>query len=645
MALSERMGVATILLFAAGGVCADAATAGERQQSRVDNSPVTQAAAAATGRIVGAVTDTAGVPLDGAMVSALGPSGAELALADADGSFLLRALAPGAYLVQAHLQGFAASRRELIEVTASTPTVHAITLSRVGQVAEPIAASVGLPRPSEAGAQSESESEQDETDAAMLGGEPAGASSGPHDHSEKAWRLRRARRSVLKDAQALAGSETLVPDGESSGASIAMLSRQLGSPATFASGLLELPLTGEVNLLTRGTLFDSAADILTGEERSASIANLSVGAPLWRGGWSAQGAMTTGDVMSWAASGAYLADVDTSHRLGLDVSYGRQRYQGGNPAALTLPSESRFAASFGASDIWTVSPQLTVDYGGRYAKYGYIEEQGLFSPRIGVTVTPVTGFRVRVSGAQETVAPGAEEFMPPPDTGFWLPPERTFAAFVPERGLHPERTRHVDAQVEYDLTDQYVVGVRRFYQDVSDQMATLFGAGELGNAPIGHYDLARAGSLTSRGWVLMLRRQLGDRFSGSVDYAIAETDWRQIGADAVPGARRPATERFHDMSGAFEAEIPESATRVFVRCRVSTAFVRVDSDDPSGLDARFDVQVNQALPFSPIEGSRWEVLVSVRSLFFDPHETASMFDELLVERPPMQVVSGLVVHF
>ena len=104
-------------------------------------------------------------------------------------------------------------------------------------------------------------------------------------------------------------------------------------------------------------------------------------------------------------------------------------------------------------------------------------------------------------------------------------------------------------------------------------------------------------------------------------------------------------ERFHDVLGALQADIPETATRVFVRVRVSTAFVRADSEDPTGADTRFDIQVNQALPFSPIEGSRWEVLVSVRSLFFEPHAAASMFDELLVARPPRQVVSGLVVHF
>ena len=632
------LGVVAIGLLALGGVRAEAASGREGQQRPVDHTPVTRAVSATLGRIVGAVSDPAGMPLDGAMISAFGPSGPELALAGADGRFLLRFLAQGAYLVQAHLPGFAPSRRELVEVGANTPTVHSITLSRVGQA---VAASVGLPIRAEAGAQPE------ETDEALLDG--AGTeTSAPHDHSEKAWRLRRARRSVLKDAKARVAAAAPVLAGESSAGRVTM-SRVLGSPMRFTTGLLDLPLSGEVNLLTRGTL-DAAADMIAVVPGSTRIANLSVGAPVWGGDWLARGAMSTGDLTSWALSGAFLADADTAHRLGIAVSYGQQGYEGGNPAALTVASESRYAASFGASDSWTLSPRLIVDYGGRYATYGYIEEDGLFSARVGVTVTPVTGIRIRIGGSREMVAPGAGEFLPPADTGLWLPPERRFASFSLWGDLHPERTRHVDVGLEYDVTDHDVVGLRRYYQDVSDQVATLFGVDELGRASTGHYYLARAGSVTNRGWVLSLRRQLGDRLTGSLDYTIAEAHWSQVGTDAalgavVPGAIRPDVERFHDLSGAVETEIPGTATRLFVRCRVNTAFVRADSQAASGLDARFDVRVNQALPFSPFEGSRWEVLVAVRSLFFEPQVAASMFDELLVARAPKEFVGGLVVHF
>jgi hypothetical protein len=63
-----------------------------------------------------------------------------------------------------------------------------------------------------------------------------------------------------------------------------------------------------------------------------------------------------------------------------------------------------------------------------------------------------------------------------------------------------------------------------------------------------------------------------------------------------------------------------------------------------GFDGRFDMQVNQALPFG-VGGTKWEVLVGLRNLFRDPNDPASVFDELLVVRPPKRVVGGFLVRF
>ncbi len=637
MLRSQQMIV--VVVVAVLGGAADGATAGQRAQAlAADNVLAARTAVVPGGRIVGAVADVAGRPLEGVMVSAFGPSGPELALSDPSGRFLLGALAPGGYVVQAHLPGFVASPRELIEVLARTPARHTITLRRLGPAVgvEATSASVGVARAVKALESGEAGQTADEPDHT--------ASSAPHDHSEKAWRLRRARRSVLKTADAWVAATTPAPSREAGVGMVAFAARRGRSASRYTPGLGDLPLSGEVNLLTRGM------NLLTGEAPPASIANLAVGAPAWNGDWLAKGAMTTGVVSSWVASGAYVSDSHGPHQLGVTASYGRQRYEGGNPAALTVGSESRYAAGFGVTDVWTVSPRLSLAYGGRYSTYGYIEENALFNPRLGFTVTPVRGTRVTVVASQEYVAPGGEEFLPPSQSGLWLPPERTFAALSPGGGLHPERTRHLDLALEHDLTEDYVVGVRRFYQDVRDQMSTLFGVDAIGLAPTGHYDVARAGAVSSRGWVLTLRRELGDRVTGWVEYTVADADWSQAGADValgaeMPGALRPAHERFHDFSGVIETEIPETDTRVFVRCRVSTAFARADLGEPIGADARFDVRVNQALPFAPFDGSRWEVLFAVRSLFFEPRDVASLFDELLVARSPKQVVGGLVVHF
>ena len=99
------------------------------------------------------------------------------------------------------------------------------------------------------------------------------------------------------------------------------------------------------------------------------------------------------------------------------------------------------------------------------------------------------------------------------------------------------------------------------------------------------------------------------------------------------------------MTTSLATDIPETATRVFVFYKINTGYTRADTSQlRAGLDGRFDVQINQALPFE-LGGTRWEVLVGLRNLFRDPNDPASVYDELLVVRPPKRVVGGFLVRF
>jgi hypothetical protein len=114
----------------------------------------------------------------------------------------------------------------------------------------------------------------------------------------------------------------------------------------------------------------------------------------------------------------------------------------------------------------------------------------------------------------------------------------------------------------------------------------------------------------------------------------------------APAAVRPRSEDVHDLTTSIETEVPQTATRVFVLYKVNSAFARGDDPTRPALDYRFDVQVNQALPFMPFSGAaRWEVLVGLRNLFRDPSEPGSIYDELLVVRPPKRVMGGVLIRF
>jgi hypothetical protein len=358
--------------------------------------------------------------------------------------------------------------------------------------------------------------------------------------------------------------------------------------------------------------------------------------------------MSEGDLASWIVAGSFVSKLKASHSYTVGLSYSTQEYQGGNPAALAAVTDSsRNVGQIYGFDTWQISPSIAIDFGGRYSRFDYLERRALLSPRLGVTFEPVKGTRVHAGVAQRMIAPGAEEFLSP-GMGPWLPPERTFAPLSGE--LRPERTRYVNVGFEQDIGQAYVVGVRRFFQSVDDQLVTLFGLTLPGGPQsLGHYYVTNVGALDADGWAMRFSSPAAARVQAAVDYSITQARWATLTDTGLlgswaPSAIRPQREDIHDITTSVQTQIPETATRVFVVYRVSNGYARHTHPDRPGLDGRFDVQVNQALPFD-VAGTRWEVLLGLRNLFRDPTEPGSVYDELLVVRPPKRVVGGFLVRF
>jgi outer membrane receptor protein involved in Fe transport len=330
-----------------------------------------------------------------------------------------------------------------------------------------------------------------------------------------------------------------------------------------------------------------------------------------------------------------------------------QRYLGGNGEALAAMRDgSRNVGSVYAMDNWTVSPKLHVSYGAKYARYDYLSDRGLLSPRTTVTVQPSArdSLKVRASVLHREVAPGAEEFLPP-SVGVWLPPERTFSQ-VSHAAFVPERHDQVELALDRELPGQLIVGVRAFTERVEDQLVTVFGVA-VGDTPaeVGHYQVGSAGDFEARGWGLSVSRVVGERVRASVDYTQARSEWRRPSADAESLAALAASvlrsdERIHDLTASVESVVAPSATRVLIVYKFNTAYsaARV-SDTAGGPGMRFDVQVSQALPFLNFTSANWEMLVAVSNLFKEALYENSVYDELLVVRPPKRVLGGVTVRF
>ncbi len=600
--------------------------------------PVSRLASLAPGSIQGTVQDEKGAPISGAMVSALGASTA-FAVSDRGGRFELRTLSPGPYLVRAHLSGFTAPHGQIIDVHPSSRASSSIAMHRVAAGRPILAAGMGA-----------------------LGGDagpvvedlPIGTSGSQpgDDHGEMAWRLRHARRGILKDAEV--PESVLADDGAFDAAQFGQGSL-FGAPARMATNFFGgTPFSGQFNLLTTSS-FDTPQQLFTSDSFARGIAYVSVGAPVGSAAdWTVHGALTQGDISSWIVAGSYVTRAPARHQYDVGLSYSTQRYNGGNPAAFhDVGDTSRNAGTVYGFDTYALTPSLAITYGARYARYDYLDGRSLVSPRVALTLSPSPHLRISALVSRRAVAPGAEEFLPPSDGGIWLPPQRTFSSLSSDEPLQAERTTHAQVEVNRDIAGATLV-LRGFTQHVDNQLVTAFGINVPGGpaASQGHYFVGNDGAVDAMGWTAGIRAAFAQRVHGSIEYTETRAEWTPTSDLSyliflAPAASRLESDHIHDIATTFETDVPETSTRVLVVYRVSNAFARPASSSPDHamFDSRFDVQVRQSLPFMDFSSARWEMLIAVRNFFRETAPDQSVYDELLVVRPPKRIVGGLTLHF
>lgn len=613
-------------------------------------SQVTRVASLPSGSIAGVVQDEQGAPIPGAMVSAFGATTA-MAVTDRIGRFELRSLSPGPYLVRAHVSGYVGARGRIVEVRSSVRTASSIALRHLH--ANPIVPlSATLPVVAAGfGAIADATAATPAPAAAPSSGDTQPDASTDDDHGEVAWRLRHLRRGVLRDVVLPARAFT---DDSFQDARVPGLFAAAARSAGFATSIFAgMPFSGQVNLLTTGS-FDSPQQLFDATNLARGIADFSLKAPAGdRADWSMRGALTEGDLASWYVAGNYARRAPGRHRYDLGLSYSTQRYDGGNPGALrSVTGGSRNVGGLSAFDTFALTSSLAVTYGARFSRYDYLPEvgSGLSSPRVGLAFSPGDVWRVTMLASSRALAPGAEEFLPPTDVGLWLPPQRTFSSLVEGRALQPERTNHIAVETERDF-GAATVSMRVFRQRVTDQLVTLFGLDAPGvpGAELGHYFVANGGDVDASGWSAGVRTATASRVHGSVEYSMTSARWARGGTDTaylllVAPSVVPATmDRVHALSTSVETNLTETSTRIFLMYRVTSSGSAV-TDRPA-YDSRFDVQVHQSLPFMDFSTARWEMLLAVRNTFRDASAESSVYDELLVSKPPKRIVGGLSVRF
>ncbi len=613
-------------------VLAIAASGGLAAAQSVDiPPPVSTHASISGGRILGVVRDDAGQAIGDVSVIALGAASV-LARTDARGRFSL-SLAPGEYILRASHDRYISTYREAIRIQASARLERDITLMRPGLVAGAPVLTAAMAKAGQTG-----------------GGE---ADAGPdHSHSETAWRLRHLPRTVLRDGSSIALPDAAAPDPTPPHGSL-FDRAVVGSARLAVAYFADADFSGQINVLTSGAIGGPAG--WRPDQLPRGVAYLAVGAQAGDAGdWRMRAAVSGGNGRSpaWVMLGEFSAPEAAAHAFRVGVSYGSQGDDPGTPRQWqAAASGSRGVAGVYGFDVWRVRPGVTLDYGVRLDRYDYLSQPELVSPRLGakLSVLPRTSLAVLVS--RRLIAPGAEEFLPPPASGPWVPPERTFSALLSRSSIRPEDVRHYEISVERDLTGgdgATTVLVRRFRQTTRDQGATIFGHGT--SRGVGHYYVATPGTVELDGWGVGLRGRWRDHVKASIDYTLTIADWAphrqaRIIRRVAPTAARAGRERLHDVQTTLDAAIPETATRVTVVVRTNSGFSRADGREMPVFDGRFDVEIRQALPYQPIEGGRLEVLFGVRTLFRDWRDSASLYDEVLTVAPPLRLVGGFQIRF
>ena len=148
--------------------------------------------------------------------------------------------------------------------------------------------------------------------------------------------------------------------------------------------------------------------------------------------------------------------------------------------------------------------------------------------------------------------------------------------------MRAERARLVDLQVEHDFDGAYVFGVRRFYQNVDDQLVTMFRVSPAGSAEVGRA-LLRRQRRRVRCVGLGVPDEHSRRRARMRRRSTTPSPKRELDVHATPRSARRSrpsmraeTENIHDITTSIHTDIPETATRFYLIYRINTAFTRAD---------------------------------------------------------------------
>lgn len=543
-------------------------------------------AAEAPAAVQGFVADAQGAPVSGAVISVFGNGlrGGLITHSDHQGRFLLTGLPAGSYTLRALGNGRGNAPARAFTVLPEQRAVF----------------SVSLPAPLAEGVQVE--------------GDAAGTTENPplerRDVSrELRYRLRHKRRSVLETRAADAGQQTYAN--------------------LQPAGPRDLEWAGRLEFVAHTT--SSALKTLSREE-AASYGLLRLDGRLTDSvSWSLGGLLAENESASWRMAAEFLIDAGDTHEITVGSGYGSGVLRPAAVGERGRGSEGRVGALF-VSDRLRLSRDWSATLGTRWTYIGFVQDDNHTQPEGSLSFARGP-HRLTASARARTLMPGGDLL-----TLSSLGTAPALAYAVLDDGLRPERVTRYELAYAAAL-GAVDFGARAFREGTRDRLDNLFEPGG------GRLRIVNAEGVVVTGVALSMARRWGRHVNGSLGYTTGQARHAspaRIGAG--PERRGPnAQAQFHDVEARLETALAASGTRLMLYYRLGA----LDGDDDAGraLRTRFDVRLNQDLPFlTPLTRADWEVLLAVRNLFYEAGE-GGLLDELTVQNPPTRVVGGISVRF
>lgn len=555
------------------------------------------------GGLVGWVENTHGAPVAGALISVFGKgigNSGLVTLTDSSGQFMLPRLPAGSYTLRALGSGHVPSAAQRFTVLPDRDSTFTLSLTPVG---EAVAADKGV-------AEKDGRPEADAADDS-----PA--------LREWRWLVRHKRRSVL---------EARLDDPPIDEGSVRLTEALTFRPIT--AWLSDIGGSVEFVASPAGAL---STDALAGQGAVRLQGRLADGVR-----WNLGGLMTDNQGRSWRMAAEFTLEPGGGNTIETGAGYGTGFVRSFGAGDSDAPDPGGVGAMFVKTHL-RLAERVRASVGARYSYYGFLADSNHLDTLASVEFDSTPGTVVRASAGTRTLAPGGDLLTLSTREAF---PAIAYATI--RDGLRASKTDHYELAVDRTMGPTSL-GVRAFYEDTADQIVNVFQPSSTS------LRMFNAGQIATRGVGLTISRHLGDAFSGSLSYTYGQSRrGARPDGDGMSGLW-PATASFrqadfHDLEAHFQTFIDVTDTRLDASWRINALNSESDSfganpGNPMATNTRFDIQLTQGLPFlQPLTRAEWEVLVTVRNLFYERSEGA-MFDEMVVMHPPKRVMGGIAVRF